>query len=196
VSFGGTLARFLASGLILAAHGALGQGIEHGFFLVAKSSIVDPNVEHSVVLAAPAPDGGVLGVILNRPTKQSLASILPNNELLAKFTDPLYFGGPVERVGLFAVFRSQQKPGPAFPVVEDVQLALHPGTVELLLRNPPAQLRLFVGYAGWAPGQLTGELDRGDWWIVDADTETIFRKNTDSLWDDLSQRARAVTAAR
>ena len=183
----------LAAGFAVTAPTGIAQVPEHGFFLVAKPSIIDPNFQRTVLLATPAP-GGTLGVILNRPTKRSLASILPENATLAKFKEPLYFGGPVERVGLFALFRAKESPGASLAVIEDVYLALDPATVEQLLINPPAQLRLFVGYSGWAPGQLDGELMRGDWWVVSADLETIFRKNTESLWEELSNRARAITA--
>jgi putative transcriptional regulator len=188
-------AALLAAALALGAAGADAQQLpERGFFLVAKPSILDPNFSRTVVLVAHAPDGGTVGVILNRPTKQSLAEVLPGNAQLARFTEPLHFGGPVERVGLFAAFQAPASPGQSFPVFEDVHIALHPETVEQLLLKPPALLRLFVGYAGWAPGQLEGEIGRGDWWMVAADAETIFRKDTATLWDDLARRARSVTA--
>jgi putative transcriptional regulator len=190
-------AALLAAALALGAAAAGAQELpDRGFFLVAKPSILDPNFSRTVVLIAHAPDGGTVGVILNRPTKQSLADILPGNAQLARFTEPLYFGGPVERMALFAAFRGDASPGESFPVIEDVHIALHPETVEQLLRKPPAALRFFVGYAGWAPGQLKGELGRGDWWIVSADADTVFRKDTATLWDDLARRARSVTALR
>ncbi|HEY6721597.1 MAG TPA: YqgE/AlgH family protein, partial [Burkholderiales bacterium] len=50
------------------------------------------------------------------------------------------------------------------------------------------------GYSGWAPGQLRGEIDRGDWLIVDADADTVFRKDTSKLWRDMVRRASAVRA--
>jgi putative transcriptional regulator len=190
-------AALLAAALALGATAAGAQELpDRGFFLVAKPSILDPNFSRTVVLIAHAPDGGTVGVILNRPTKQSLADILPGNAQLARFTEPLYFGGPVERMALFAAFRGDASPGESFPVIEDVHIALHPETVEQLLRKPPAALRFFVGYAGWAPGQLKGELARGDWWVVSADADTVFRKDTATLWDDLARRARSVTALR
>jgi putative transcriptional regulator len=190
-------AALLAAALALGAAAAHAQQVpERGFFLVAKPSILDPNFSRTVVLVAHAPDGGTVGVILNRPTKQSLADVLPGNAQLARFTEPLHFGGPVERVALFAVFQAEASPGESFPVIEDVHIALHPETVEQLLRKPPPALRFFVGYAGWAPGQLKGELGRGDWWIVAADADTVFRKDTATLWDDLERRARSVTALR
>lgn len=186
----------IAAVLAAAAHAAVAQAPAGGFFLVAKPSILDPNFSRTVVLVTHTPDGATLGVILNRPTKQSLAEILPGNERLARFTEPLHFGGPVEPAGLFAVFRGTEAPGRSFPVIEDVHLGLDPATIEQLLLKPPDALRLFVGYAGWAPGQLNGELARGDWWTLKADVETIFRKNTATLWDELSRRAQSVTALR
>ena len=189
-------AALLAAALAFGAVAAHAQAPERGFFLVAKPTILDPNFSRTVVLIAHAPDGGTVGVILNRPTKQSLADVLPGNAQLARFTEPLHFGGPVERVGLFAAFRAAESPGESFPVIVDVYIALHPETVEQLLKKPPAAVRFFVGYAGWGPGQLRSELERGDWWVVAADADTAFRKDTATLWDDLARRARSVTALR
>jgi putative transcriptional regulator len=186
----------IAAALALAAHVALAQAPSGGFFLVAKPSILDPNFSRTVVLVTTTPDGATLGVILNRPTKRSLAEILPGTERLARFTEPLHSGGPVEQAGLFAVFRGTDDPGPSFPVIDDVRLALQPATVEQLLLKPPEALRLFVGYAGWGRGQLAGELARGDWWTLKADLDSIFRKNTETLWDELQRRAQSVTAQR
>jgi putative transcriptional regulator len=186
----------LAALLALAAPFAAAQPADRGFFLVAKPSILDPNFQRTVVLVTNAPDGATLGVIVNRPTQKSLANILPGNPTLAKFTEPLYFGGPVERVGLFALFRATEAPGQSFPVVEDLHLALHPATVEQLLLKPPEQVRFFNGYSGWAPGQLAAELQRGDWWVTDVDPDAVFRKDTATLWEELARRARSITALR
>jgi putative transcriptional regulator len=183
-----------AAVLALGAAAAAAQPTDRGFFLVAKPSILDPNFQRTVVLVANAPDGATLGVIINRPTQQSLAAILPNNPTLARFTEPLYFGGPVERVGLFAVFRAKEAPGESLPAGDDLHLALLPPTVEQLLLKPPAQVRFFNGYSGWAPGQLANELQRGDWWVFDADADTVFRKDTTTLWEELARRARSITA--
>jgi putative transcriptional regulator len=184
----------LAAVLALGAHAAAAQPTDRGFFLVAKPSLLDPTFQRTVVLVANAPDGATLGVIINRPTQQSLASILPGNSTLAKFTEPLYFGGPVERVGLFAVFRTKEVPGQSLPAGDDLHLALHPPTVEQLLLKPPEQVRFFNGYSGWGPGQLANELQRGDWWVFDADADTVFRKDTATLWEELARRARSITA--
>jgi len=164
--------------------------------LVAKPHLQDPNFRETVVLVTGTPDGAAVGVIVNRPLDQSLAAILPDNPLLARFTDPLHFGGPVEIAGLFAVFRAERPPGEAIRVAGDAWIALDPATVEQLMRQPPEKLRFFTGYSGWAPGQLQAELGRGDWWVLDVNPDVAFRTDPARLWEELSTRARAVTASR
>jgi putative transcriptional regulator len=170
--------------------------VKHNSVLVAKPSLLDPNFGESVVVVAEAPNGAAVGVIINRPTTKSLAQILPDNDVLAKFKDPVFFGGPVERTGLFAIFRAEEPPGDALRISGDLWLALSPATVEQLMKNPPKRLRFFSGFAGWAPGQLANELRRGDWWVLDVDPNVAFRPDPSNLWDELARRARAVTALR
>jgi putative transcriptional regulator len=196
-------ARSLATWLLAAAGmlalGAPGSALaqaEHNSVLVAKPSLLDPNFGESVVIVAEAPNGAAVGVIINRPTTKSLAQILPESELLAKFKDPVFFGGPVEPTGLCAIFRAKEPPGDALRISGDLWLALSPATVEQLMRNPPERLRFFTGYAGWMPGQLANELRRGDWWVLDVDPDVAFRPDPSNLWEELAHRARAVTALR
>jgi putative transcriptional regulator len=166
----------------------------NGVFLIAAPALVDPNFRHSVVLVTQAANGSTVGFIINRPGRRSLAQILPDNEVLKRFTEPLYLGGPVEGAGLFAVFGAKETPPGALRVLDDVSFALDPAVVEKLLHAPPPRVRFFNGFAGWAPGQLASELERGGWYLLNANADTVFRKNMDGLWEELLIRARAVTA--
>jgi len=170
------------------------EKVPNGLFLIAKPALVDPNFRHSVVLVTQAPDGTTVGFIINRPSNRSLAQILPDSEVFKRFTEPLYIGGPVQREDLFAVFRTKEKPEGALNVLDDVAFALDPAVVEKLMHSPPARVRFFNGYAGWAPGQLAVELERGGWYVLNADADTVFRKDMDTLWEELIKRVRAVTA--
>ncbi len=164
-------------------------------FLVASPGLLDPNFRETVVLVTRAEDGSNVGFIINRPGPRSLAQILPKSEVLKRFTEPLYLGGPVEAAGLFAIFRAKDNPEGALRVLGDVSFALDPVVVEQLLHAPPGRVRFFNGYCGWAPGQLAFELERGGWYVVHADADTVFRKNTSTLWDEMLVRARAVSAS-
>ena len=166
----------------------------NGVFLVATPALFDPNFRHSVVLVTQALDGSSVGFIVNRPGRRSLAEILPDNNVMKRFTEPLYFGGPVESAGLFAVFRAKENPHGALRVLGDVSFAVDPAVVEIVLRAPLERVRFFNGYAGWAPGQLAAEVERGGWYVLNADADTVFRKDMDKLWEELVRRARAVVA--
>jgi putative transcriptional regulator len=163
------------------------------FLLVAHPGLNDPNFSESVVLVNYNAEGQTLGVIMNRPTTRSLASILPG-ERFSRFIEPIRLGGPVAPSTLLAVFRTDAPPGKANPLLPGVFLAINPEAIEEILRNPPAVLRLFVGYAGWLPGQLAAEIRRGDWYVLEADADILFRKDTATLWRELVERARAVRA--
>lgn len=175
------------------AAGAIAQDASRTLFLVARPGMPDPNFHETVVLITQDENSGAIGVIINRPTNRSLAELLPS-ERFRRFTDPVFFGGPVNPNGLFAVFHADKPPGVAVTLLPDLHLALHPDTVDMLIKNPPIAMRFFTGYAGWAPGQLRSEIERGDWFIADADADSVFRKDSSNLWRDMVQRARAVHA--
>jgi len=153
----------------------------------------DPNFRETVVLVTQEEGAETTGVIINRPTDRSLAEMLPS-ERFKPFKEPIFFGGPVAPQGLFAVFQADRFSGAAVPMLPGLYLAVVPDSVDALLNNPPPRIRFFSGYSGWAPGQLRGELDRGDWLVVDADAATVFLKDTSRLWQDMVRRARAVRA--
>jgi putative transcriptional regulator len=175
------------------AASAIAQDASRTLFLIARPGMPDPNFRETVVLITQDENSGAIGVIINRPTNRSLAELLPG-ERFRRFTDPVFFGGPVNLNGLFAVFHADKPPGVAVTFFPDLHLALHPDTVDTLIKNPPAAMRFFTGYAGWAPGQLRGEIERGDWFIADADADAVFRKDSSNLWRDMVRRARAVHA--
>lgn len=172
---------------------AAGQAHERTLLLVAKPGMSDPNFRETVVLVTQDEKANAVGLILNRPTQRSLASILPG-ERFKRFTEPVFFGGPVEANGLFALFRAEASPGEAVAILPGVFLAGNPATLDALMHKPPSSIRFYAGYSGWGPAQLRGELERGDWHVLNADAETVFTKDTRDLWNRLLRMARTVTA--
>lgn len=179
--------------LLVFASAAHAQAPSKALFLIARPGMPDPNFRESVVLVVQSESAEATGVIINRPTNRSLAELLPGERFEA-FTDPIFFGGPVAPQGLFALFQADRHSGGAVPMLPGVFLAVLPDSVDALLSKPPAKIRFFSGYSGWAPGQLQAELDRGDWLVVDADDQTVFLRDTSRLWQDMVRRARAVRA--
>jgi putative transcriptional regulator len=48
--------------------------------------------------------------------------------------------------------------------------------------------RVFAGHSGWGPGQLDGELERGDWIIEPASYDDAFTETPDDLWASVLDR--------
>ncbi len=169
------------------------QDGDRSVLLVARPGLGDPNFREAVVLVTESDDGQNIGVIINRPTDRSLASVLPG-ERFGRFSEPVFFGGPVAPHGLYAVFRAQKRFAGALAILPGLQLALDAATLDELLQDPPASIRFYAGYAGWAPGQLRLEIARGDWYVLKADPDLAFLKDTAGLWPRLVRIARSVTA--
>lgn len=159
----------------------------NGVLLVAKPGLLDPNFRETVVLVTQSSDSSTVGVILNRPTPQKHE----------KTGEAVYFGGPVMREVLVAVFRSDRTPeASAFHVLKGVYLSMHPHNIDLLLAQPGQRYRLYAGFSGWAPRQLEGELARDGWYVLPANEELLFRKDTAGMWDELVKKARARVTMR
>ena len=174
--------------LLLAASSAFAQ--PNGILLVAKPGMPDPNFSETVVLVAWAEDSSTVGVILNRPSAQQLVDMAPNWPGAADFKQPIYFGGPVMHQVLVALFDSKDEPkARAFRVLPHLYLSMHPGNLEPLIAHPPARMRLYAGFSGWAPRQLESEVDRGSWFMLRAAEDVIFRKDTTGMWQELVEKA-------
>lgn len=178
---------------LFAAGGAAAQ--EGAMILVAHPAFRDLEWRQTVIIAAPVPSGGHVGVILNRPTRRSLGSLFPEHEPSKKVVDPVFYGGPFSRSALVALVHADHSPGAgSVAVMKDLYLAFRANTIDHVIETAPNDARYFVGYVGWLPGELRSEIDRGLWSVLDADLEMVFRKDTESLWEELLQSTRRIRA--
>ncbi|MDW8469100.1 MAG: YqgE/AlgH family protein [Burkholderiales bacterium] len=162
----------------------------NGLLLVAKPGLLDPNFRRTVVLVTQAEDASTVGVILNRPLREPLSRFLPDEPAVANYKDRVFEGGPVMRRVVVALFQSETVPAaPAFHVLRGLWLTMHPRNIRELLADPGRRYRLFSGFSGWAPGQLESELARDGWYVLRADVETVFRRNTEGMWEELLRKA-------
>ncbi len=169
----------------------------NGILLVARPGMPDPNFSETVVLVTWTEDSSTVGVVLNRPTVQQLVDIAPNWPGAEDFKQQIYSGGPVMRQVLVALLESENEPqARAFRVLPHLYLSMHPGNLEPLIARPPARMRLFAGFSGWAPRQLEAEVDRGTWYMLRATEDVIFRKDTAGMWRELVEKARGSRTSR
>src|SRR4051794_36568001 len=186
---------FVSLALCLLCGVAQAQDDEDAVILVAHPAFRDLEYRQTVLVAAPAPNGGHVGVILNRPTRRSLGSLFPEHEPSKKVIDPVYYGGPFSRGALVALVRTDAAPGAgSVMLMKNLYLAFRANTIDQVIETTPNEARYFVGYVGWRPGELKSEIDRGIWTVQNADLDTVFRKDTEGLWEELLQASKRIRA--
>jgi putative transcriptional regulator len=181
--------------LAMAAVFAPARAQEDAMILVAHPAFRDLEYRQTVLIAAPVPSGGHVGVILNRPTKRSLGSLFPEHEPSKKVVEPVFYGGPFSRGALVALVKADHSPGAgAVLLMKDLYLAFRANTIDHVIETTPNDARYFVGYVGWRPGELRSEIDRGLWSVLGAELDVIFRKDSENLWEELLQSSKRIRA--
>lgn len=161
-----------------------------GRLLVATPGLLDPNFAQTVVLLTDADDEGAMGLILNRPTDVPLGEALPWLSEIGERDDVLSVGGPVMADRLVVLLRADRDPPRSFHVFGDVWMTGDEKTLREVLEQqiPSDRMRAFMGFAGWAPGQLEAEIARGGWEVHPARIADVFGGNLHRLWRDLIDR--------
>src|SRR5947208_11618360 len=104
---------------------------EEAIILIAHPAFRDLEYRQTVLIAAPAPNGGHVGVILNRPTRRSLGSLFPEHEPSKKVVDPVFYGGPFSRGALVALVHAHDSPGAgAVLLMKNLYLAFRANTID------------------------------------------------------------------
>src|ERR1700704_4886166 len=158
-----------------------------GQLLIAGPVLLDPNFWRTVVLMVEHNEEGALGLVLNRPSETSVGEAVPQLEELIEPADDLYIGGPVQPSAVI-VLAQFEDPGDAALLAFDDVGGLGTGAS---LDQPVAGVRrgrAFVGHAGWGPGQLDGELERGDWILEPATLRDAFSSAPQELWAEVLTR--------
>ena len=153
-----------------------------GQFLVASPHLSDPNFYKSVVLMIKHDDDGAFGLILNRPTTSTVREIWQAvTEQDLECEQPIYMGGPVSGP---LVCLHRMKSCAEAEVLRGVYFSAHKEQLLKIVSQTAKPFRLFSGYAGWAGGQLEGELHVGGWLSAPATKKLIFQDG-DTLWDQV-----------
>ncbi len=165
-------------------HGYKDQSLSAGKFLVASEKIRDPRFANTVILLVNYDFRGTVGLIINRPTETKLSQVLPNVKGIEKAPDNLYLGGPVAFNQITMIIQSQCKPENSEKVFDDIYISKSITLLEQIIENqkPDQRFRLYIGYAGWGPGQLESEIARNDWLILKSDPDILFDKSPDKIW--------------
>jgi len=157
-------------------------------FLLAPPSLLGSLFERSVVLLAAHDDDGSMGFIINKRADRTLHELLADLEIEPQVPDQaVLVGGPVSEISGFVLYRHEDDEPLAPGLTVLPTLSLTPSR-EVLMKAAAGELgqpfELIMGYAGWAPGQLEAELQRGGWLHADFDAEILAGAGYDARWED------------
>lgn len=154
-----------------------------GVFIVAATTLGDPNFMRAVVYLVEHNEAGSMGLIVNRPLDMPLSAIWDGVPAGLAEAQVAAEGGPVERDrGLLLHGLTDipgcQRLGDGLAIGGDVA-ALAARYAEGADRSGP---RLFLGHSGWGPGQLEQELEQGAWVVRAGVLDHLLVAPPEDLW--------------
>jgi putative transcriptional regulator len=192
-----TIFRSLPAAAIFAAATLLGTAAADppdlasltGQLLIAAPTIGDPRFAHTVILMVRHDGQGAFGIVINRPVgESSIASLLEGpGEDVSGISGNLriFSGGPVQQELGFVVHSAEYHVDETLDVDGHVAMTANRQVLRDIGHNwGPVKSLFALGYAGWGPGQLEGELARRDWFTTPAEPRLIFDDDRANLWED------------
>lgn len=178
----------LAALCLLAAAAGRAQSVQEpapGVLLVAAEQMGDPRFNQAVVLLIEHGRSGSWGLVINKPTEVEVSELLPTSPSSG---DPVrvYYGGPVKVDHLSLIYRgdAQQDDARTSPL-PGVHWSDSEAVLEERLTGRSADIQVYAGYAGWAPGQLEFEIERGGWRLIQGREDNVFSDEPGRLWERL-----------
>lgn len=159
-----------------------------GQFLVAMPGMGDERFQETVIyLVGHGDDEGAMGLVVNQSLEDMRFSDILEELKLGEHDEIIQLpddvrerqvlrGGPVQRSRGFVLhspdyFRQDN----SYTVSEEVCLT---ATLDVLkaiaFKNTPADALFALGYCGWSPGQLEGEIKSNGWLTVPFSRELLF----------------------
>lgn len=158
-----------------------------GRLLVASPALLDPNFRRTVVLVGEHSEEGAMGIVLNRPAETTVAEAAPHLEPLVQEGDVVHVGGPVEASAVLVLAEFERPEDAATIVFDDVGFMSSEADLEDVV-DGTTRARVYVGYAGWGPGQLEDELEEESWLVLEPEAADVFSPPEDDVWSRVLDR--------
>lgn len=161
-----------------------------GRFLLAMPGMGDPRFERSVIYMISHDADGAMGFVVNQTTDGltlgEIAQNLPESITMTGLVNlPVFVGGPVQNDNGFVLYSMDDADENELPVGLTQSMDI---LVDAARGRGPEYIRLFLGYAGWGPGQIEGEIQENAWLICPAEPMDIFTSDSDALYQQCIAR--------
>jgi putative transcriptional regulator len=167
-------------------------------FLIASPPLGDPNFDRTVVLLALHSDGGALGFVVNRAASMKLGELLAlagYGDEGARNASTVYVGGPVQPSSGWILCLDPSLAADDNGVIavgDRIRVTSSRLAFDALARDAearpqgeadPRRRTVLLGYSGWGPGQLEGEIAAGAWLPVPLDEGVLFDVPAEDRWE-------------
>jgi putative transcriptional regulator len=153
--------------------------------LIAVPQIGDPSFVRGVVFILEHGDQGSMGLIINKASSLPMGAFCAsqNMEYRGDTSALVHQGGPVQTDRAFILHASGHE-GPETEIItDDIRLSYSLESLKILADDPPKHLRVFLGYAGWGPGQLADEVSGGAWLLSPPNEHLVFETEATRMWE-------------
>lgn len=177
--------KFLASQLDL-KNGLSGQ------FLVAMPGMVDERFANSVILISNHDSDGAMGFVINKAQDIQMSELLIQMELIEEqrlqnlpssvdLVDVRY-GGPMDRSRGFVIHSTDYTLHSTERLTVDLSVSSSLDILNGISHGAgPEKAIMVLGYAGWAQGQLEGEIANNAWLNLPSNADSIFVPNVEDI---------------
>lgn len=163
------------------------DGFLTGQILIATPAMQDSRFAQAIIYVCAHSDEGAMGIVLNKPlARPSFEDLL--RQLDVSPTPParritLCSGGPVENARGFVLHTADWTTDGSLKVANGMALTASLDILKAIAEGGgPRRGILALGYSGWGPGQLDGEIQENAWLSAPPDEALVFDGDHDVKW--------------
>lgn len=153
--------------------------------LIAEPFLGDSNFERSIVLLCEDNEDGAFGFVLNQPSEVKVEDL---HEKLTFFKQEVFIGGPVANDSLNFIYKGDTLIEDSMELGDGIYLGgnfdqlIEFAEKGILIQN---DFKFFVGYSGWATGQLEEEINNNTWIFGQNNLKSIFDMEPQNMWREI-----------
>ncbi len=159
---------------------------QKGDLLISEPFLADPNFMRTVIILCEHNDEGSIGFVLNKMSSLTLEDVVAEFKGVKQ---KVYIGGPVQQDTLHFIHRKGELIAESAKIAEGLYWGGNFDELTFLLRDQlvnSQDFKFFIGYSGWAPGQLMDEIKVNSWIISrNVSIEQVFDTDATVLWKEV-----------
>lgn len=176
--------------------------LEKGRVLISDPFINDDYFSKSVIFLCETNKKGGFGLVLNHFIHETLGDFTNQFEGIDCSQFKISIGGPVDTDSIYYIHTRPDLIPDSIKVNDTIYLGNGEefnSIADLIKENliDHNEIRFFLGYSGWTPGQLQEELIRNSWFVGNISDSTLMSYQEENIWkktlEKMSDKHRVIS---